>query len=433
MFKVLMYGWEFPPHISGGLGVACHGIVSALADLQFDISLVLPCVENRVADLENIHFYDCRHSLHEFSNYSVKKLSRFVDVKSVDSLLSPYMTQEMYQEKLLNHQFMGRNFSFRKEDFLDFHGDYGVNLLGEVMRYALVAGAYAGEIEHDVIHAHDWLTILAGIEAKNISGKPLIFHVHALETDRNPSGVSQVVYDIEKYGMLHADKIIAVSQYTKNCIIKNYGINPEKIEVSYNGILPEQIHPGQTYYKPERKGNTVLFLGRVTQQKGPYFFLKAAKKVLEQRQDIEFVMAGNGDLWKDMIHQVAGWRSGSHIHFTKFLNKSYAEEIFRRSKIFVMPSVSEPFGLACLEAAGQYVPVVLSKQSGVSEVMNHCITVDFWDTDKIAEYIINLIDNPMLAEHIAQNSFEQLSNLLWSKQVQNIINVYSQVTSTLTP
>lgn len=427
MFKVLMYGWEFPPHISGGLGVACHGIVNGLADHELDISLVLPCVETDTLDPEHIHFYDCRHSAHEFSVHSLNRLNKIVNVKSIKSWLTPYITSEFSKNLFADHQFIEKFLKTNRENFYQFQGKYGADLLSEVMRYAIIAGAHARDIEHDIIHAHDWLTILAGIEAKLVSGKPLIFHVHALETDRNSNGMNQVIFDIEKYGMIHADKIIAVSQYTKDCIIKNYGIEAEKIKVAHNGISAEQIQHKNLPTSSPKNNNLVLFLGRVTHQKGPYFFLQAAKKILSTRQDIEFVMAGDGDLWKDMIHIVANWRLGSYIHFTKFLTKSFAEEVFRRSKVFVMPSISEPFGLACLEAISKQVPVILSKQSGVAEVMNHCLKVDFWDTDKIANYIVQLIDNSTLAQHITAHSFAELPNLLWSKQVKKIIDVYSEL------
>lgn len=421
-----MYGWEFPPHISGGLGVACHGIVSGLAQHEVDISLVLPRVETNSADPDHIHLFDCRHCSHDFLKHCTLDFSRFINIKKIDSLLSPYMTPQSYQEVLACHQSLAHCLGIQDKDFFNFQGDYGSNLFVEVLRYAMIAGSHAAEIEHDIIHAHEWMTILAGIEAKKISKKPLIFHIHALETDRNASGVNPMVFEIEKYGMQQADRIIAVSEYTKNCIIRYYGINPAKISVCYNGLLPEQIISKNESLSTHKK-DTVLFLGRVTQQKGPFYFLEAAKKVLSKHKEIEFVMAGDGDLWREMIHKAANWRIGSYVHFTKFLTRPFTSEILKRSKVFVMPSISEPFGLACLEAVSHHVPVVLSKQSGVSEVVQNCLKVDFWDTDQIAKDIIQLVGDKKFSMRVTQEAHKELGNLLWSKQVKSIISVYEEL------
>ncbi len=392
--KVLMYGWEFPPLISGGLGIACYGITSGLEEQKVKIALVLP---------QGI--YD------EKTNNWVRG---HIKTTYVDSPIRPYITSKEYAQLQKDQP---------AENINPFH--YGSNLLAEVHRYAEVAGSLAHKLSHDVIHTHDWLTVLAGIKAREISGKPLVYHAHSLEPDRNGEHVYQAVYDIEKYGMEQADKIIAVSQYTKNRICENYGIAEEKIKVIHNGVFPSQLN--HINPSPEKKRNTILFLGRTTFQKGPFHFIDIANQLLQTRRDIEFIVAGNGDLLEDMIRYVAHLRIGLHVHFTGFLDRDDVARIYQMSKVYVMPSVSEPFVLTCLEAMCYGVPVVISKNSGVAEVMPQALQADFWDTQEMTRQINSLLDHTNIRTKQLDSAKNRMHDLLWSNVGEKISTLYKQL------
>jgi len=397
-----MFGWEFPPVVSGGLGVACHAIVQGLLDEGVDIALVLPfSCENRSAQdrrLQYIHALDQgegRGKLH---------------IELIEGVLQPYSTPDLYDR-------------YKKKTGMFLYGD---NLWSEVQRYAHQAAAIANTVPHDCIHAHDWLTILAGIEAKKISGKPLIFHVHALEEDRNWQYANSAIQAIEELGLQTADVIIAVSEYTKTRIIQTHHISPEKIAVVYNGHAGDASKsPALPLQKNERF--MVLFLGRITEQKGPYYFIKAAEKILALRKDIGFIMAGDGDQLPFIIDTCARLGISSHVSFTGFLDRNDVNKLYQLSDVYVMPSVSEPFGLVCLEAIAHGVPVIISKQSGVSEVLTHALTVDYWDVDQLAEKIIALIDYPALKKAMLPHARRELSELTWTKAAQKIISLYNKI------
>jgi glycosyltransferase involved in cell wall biosynthesis len=417
LMKVLMYGWEYPPHISGGLGIACYGIVQGLLANAVEVTLVLPQGVQ--------HFSSANHdgsTLLAFSETINVQLTN----KRFTSIIKPYISAQAY---LQAKKSLPDDSSESDEENLltQWEFFFGGELVAEVMRYAMRVGQLAATEPHDVIHVHDWLTILAGVEAKRMSGKPLIFHVHSLEVDRSGEHLNQTIYEIERYGLAQADQIIAVSHYTKNIIVTRYGIAAEKITVVHNGVFPTEIK-----YKTEQTApriKTVLFLGRVTYQKGPYYFIEAANKVLQQRKDIQFVIAGEGDLWESAIEHVAALRLGQHVHFTGFLDRESVEKIYLLSSIYVMPSVSEPFGISCLEALSHQVPVIISKQSGVAEVLQHAITVDFWDVNELAAKIMALIDHPMLYKELLESSARELATLSWDKAAHNILAVYQMAES----
>jgi glycogen(starch) synthase len=398
--KVLMYGWEFPPNFTGGLGIACYGIVHGLLTNHIEVALVLPR----------------NHAQPEYHIDCFASIDTPFSITSIDSLLKPYIDAKRYQEQLV-----------LELAHLTEIQPYGYSLLAEVKRYAALAGKQAAHITHDIIHAHDWLTILAGIEARRISGKPLIFQVHALEIDRSGEYLNQDIFNIEQYGLQTADHVIAVSQYTKNRIVSRYGIPAEKVSVAYNGLFrhqrPKKIHPA-----PINHGlKTVLFLGRLTYQKGAFYFIEAAHKILEQRDDIQFVIAGEGDLLSSAIEHVAYLKLGTKIHFTHFLDRASVSRIYHLSDVYVMPSISEPFGIACLEALEHHVPVIISRQSGVAEVLDCIIAVDFWDTQVLAKKILELIDQPELKEAMLKDIDEKLDQLTWSKLTKKMAELYQQI------
>lgn len=436
--KVLMYGWEYPPYISGGLGVACHAIVHALAKKNIQINLVLPhdfslhsaSSTETLVNLIGVDLYDEKITVTS---------SNLINICQINSLLHPYFSPNEYRkiiearnkqnkEKHLHKITTNHTIDHNSPDFTPskLTGCYGNNLFNEVLRYSEIAGKLAKQISHDVIHAHDWMTILAGIKAKSISKKPLIFHTHALEIDRSGTQhYNRQIFDIEKYGMEQADKIIAVSNYTKNIITHHYGIPANKIDVVYNGIDKSNIQ-SKTNTKPS-KTKMVLFLGRITQQKGPSFFIEIAKKILDKRKDVQFVIAGTGHLLAEMIEKVAAFRIGKYVHFTGFLDQKTVKKIYQLADVYVMPSVSEPFGLSCLEALAENVPVVISKQSGVVEALHNTLNADFWDTDEMAAKILALLAYKGLGAELITNAKKEMEHLTWDIAADKIIHVYNLV------
>ena len=309
----------------------------------------------------------------------------------------------------------------------EFSGGYGKNLLEEVSRYALVSSAIAASREFDVIHAHDWLTYPAGIAAKYVSGKPLVIHVHATEFDRSGVNVNQQVYDIERKGMEEADRIIAVSNWTRGIVIDRYGQPPGKVFTVHNAVEPSDART--EYEKSPIREKIVTFLGRITFQKGPEYFLEAARLVLEKYPDVRFVMAGSGDMLEKMIRRVAKLRMGSNFHFTGFLRGPEVDNMLAISDVFVMPSVSEPFGIVPLEAMRTNVPVIISKQSGVSEVLKHAIKVDFWDINALADAIYGILNYKALNMMFSKYGREEVNSLKWDRAALKVKKVYESLFS----
>ena len=297
----------------------------------------------------------------------------------------------------------------------------------EVARYALVALSIANNFEYDVIHAHDWLTYAAGIAAKKVSGKPLIVHVHATEFDRSGENVNQVVYDIERNGMEAADRVITVSNFTRQIVIERYGIPAEKVFTVHNAVEPIDKPESDDVTKHVRE-KIVTFLGRVTYQKGPDYFVEAAHKVLQRDPNVRFVMAGSGDLLNRMIRRVAQLKMGTRFHFTGFLAGAEVDRMFSMSDVYVMPSVSEPFGISPLEAMRTNVPVVISKQSGVAEVLQHALKVDFWDIDALADAIYGILHYDGLRKMFARYGKSEVDSLLWENAALKVLDIYNNVT-----
>jgi glycosyltransferase involved in cell wall biosynthesis len=307
----------------------------------------------------------------------------------------------------------------------EFSGKYGTDLMDEVKRYALIASALAATSDFDVIHAHDWLTYPAGIAAKSVSGKPLVVHMHATEFDRSGENVNQNVYDIERRGMEEADRVIAVSNLTRNVVIERYGIDPDKVFTVYNAVEPSD-KPDFDYQRNVRD-KVVTFLGRVTFQKGPDYFVEAARKVLNKDPNVRFVMAGSGDMLNKIIIRVAALKMGDRFHFTGFLKGGEVDRMFGLSDVFVMPSVSEPFGIVPLEAMRSNVPVVISRQSGVSEILVHALKIDFWDVDAMADAIYGLLHYEGLSKMFIRYGKAEVDSLKWENAAVKVKEVYQSV------
>ena len=316
-----------------------------------------------------------------------------------------------------------------KRQILRLHGGYGPDLMSEVYRYACAAVAIARKARFDVIHVHDWMTYPAGILVRKLTGKPLVAHIHALEHDRSGDNMNRDVAGIERAGLEAADRVVAVSHYTKRLVMRQYGIPGDKIKVVHNAVSRSEAD--RVYAVPERCAHEkrVLFMGRVTFQKGPEYFVEAAKLVLGRIPDVRFVMAGSGDMLPNMVRRVAQLRIGSHFHFTGFLKDEEVDRMYAMSDLYVMPSVSEPFGIAPLEAMAYDVPVLISRQSGVAEVVRNAIKVDFWDIREMANKICAILSYPFLAAEEVRNCREELKTIRWENVADRLNAVYEQLVS----
>lgn len=424
--KVLMFGWEFPPHISGGLGTACYGLVKGLGHHKQEIIFVVPKLWGDEEPLAN--FVNASDVTIDYRERRFKKFWKNLTYLEVSSFLVPYLGPEefkKYTDSAMHDRTDVAESIFSNK--FEFSGKYGKDLMMEVSRYALVAAQIARDQEFDIIHAHDWLSFPAGIAAKEISGKPMVAHVHATEFDRSGESVNQVVYDIERAGMHAADHIVAVSQLTKNIIIRKYGVAANKITVLHNAVLDASII--KTNYSKRVPEKIVTFLGRITFQKGPEYFVEAAKKVIDRDPNVRFVMAGNGDLLNRMIDRVAELRMGTKFHFTGFLKGDDVDHMYAISDVYVMPSVSEPFGISPLEAVRHNTPVIISKQSGVAEVLNNAIKVDFWDIDSMADAIFALLHYNGISSMFKDLGTKELKNLKWEHVAAKLVKVYQNTLS----
>ena len=422
-----MFGWEFPPHIAGGLGTACYGMTRGLARNGVEVVFVMPRAYGdedqrfvRVVNASDVETIGTRD--HEFSEELLEKVS-FIHI---DSNMLPYISPEEYAAYHDEFVRSGRTHEWTDvwKQRYTFSGKYGANLMEEVARYAMVAAQVAKDLEgqFDVIHAHDWLTYYAGIAAKRVSGKPLVVHMHATEYDRSGENVNTQVYAIERAGMHAADRVIAVSNLTRNIVINRYGVPADKVVTVHNAV---RFAAGQCKM-PERgvDDKIVTFLGRITYQKGPDYFVEAAAKVLKKVPNVRFVMAGSGDMMNHVIRRVARLGIADRFHFTGFLRGEDVHKMFQLSDVYVMPSVSEPFGISPLEAMRSNVPVIISKQSGVAEVLDYAVKVDYWDVDALADAIYGLIQYPALAGMFASKGLEEVTNLKWNDAAAKIKAVY---------
>ena len=394
--KVLMFGWEFPPLSSGGLGTACYGFTKSLSKKGVEITFVLPYSGDIDADFLKI-----------IPAGNVK-------IRNISSFLQPYMSSQEYKKSL------GK----KPQPKI-----YGSTLFEEVARYTLAAEKIAEEEDFDIIHCHDWMTFGAGIRAKKKKGKPLVLHVHATEHDRTGGHqVNQHVYDLERHGIHKADKVIAVSNFTKTKIMDHYGLPSEKIRVVHNAVDFSQ-HYYDEDFGIKKTDRIVLFLGRITLQKGPDYFVHAAKKVLGHEKNVKFVIAGSGDMEPFIIEKAAELGIADKVLFAGFLNQDDVERAYKMADIYVMPSESEPFGITALEAMKYKTPSIVSKQSGVSEVVRHCLEVDFWDVDEMSGKIIALLRYKPLHETLKEDGYFEVKRFSWDTPAEKCIQVYNELIS----
>ncbi len=472
--RVLMFGWEFPPHLSGGLGTACYGLTRALAGRGTEIRFVLPRLSQdsvplpRRLRLCSASGVTLRYSSGDYARivqrldeagqgrlvpeswraYSNNVMKRFwekhLHVVPVDSSLFPYATEESYQESIESKESAsvfqegGRSWlqemqgndtrqdwnEQKHEETIELHGGYGKDLMSEVFRYSQAALSVAGN-DFDVIHAHDWMTYPAGMAVKQATGKPLVVHIHALECDRSGVNMNTEVSAIEKAGMEAADVVVAVSHYTKSRVARLYGIPRSKIEVVHNAFTRSEAQ-STLKVSPPAGERRVLFMGRITYQKGPEYFVEAARMVLNRLPNVRFIMAGSGDMLSRMVRRVAKLRLGSRFHFTGFLRGEDVDRMYAMSAVFVMPGVSEPFGIAPLEAMAYDVPVIISRQSGVSEVVKHALKVNFWDVRDMADKICAALTYRCLSEEMIRNCRKELKTIRWENAADSLNAIYAR-------
>jgi len=401
MTRVLMFGWEFPPYKSGGLGTACYGLAKGLAKYNVKITFVMPFApEGAKARFVKL--------------LGTSAIARNIKLKTINSPLTPYMTNESY-----DFTYTSTNAKGKKPKQV-----YGEDLFDEVKRYTSVAAHLAKTNAHDVIHAHDWMTYQAGIEARKASGKPLIVHLHATEFDRTGGHPDQRISHAEYLGLKAADRVITNSHFSKANIIKHYKIDPDKIDVVHWGIHDEKVHAQRERAEREK---AVLFLGRVTIQKGPDYFIKAAKRVLEHEPDATFIMAGSGDMLPRCIKLAAELGIADRITFTGMLRGDDVHRAFQQARVFVMPSVAEPFGLVALESLKNGTPVIVSKQSGVHEVLNNALKVDFWDLDRLTEQIVSVLRHEPLQKELKINGSKEVEGFTLDGPARKTKAIYDDV------
>ena len=426
--KVLMFGWEFPPHIAGGLGTACEGIVKGLAYNGVETLFVMPSASGD-EDQSATTIINASDVAVDTVSSTVDEFLDKVKFIHIDSNLVPYVNPDEFEtlvEEERRRQVKDFNVQYGVK--YKFSGKYGANLMEEVARYAMVGGTIAMQHkdEFDVIHAHDWLTYLAGIAAKELTGKPLVVHVHATSYDRgDEQHIDTRVLDIETRGMLAADRVVTVSDLTRNIVVNKYHIDPAKVVTVHNAV----DFSGRENIRVERgvKDKVVTFLGRITFQKGPEYFIEAAAKVLKRTENVRFVMAGSGDMMNRCIRHVARLGISDRFHFTGFLRGADVQKMFALSDVYIMPSVSEPFGISPLEAMRTNVPSVISKQSGAAEVLKYAFKVDFWDVDMLADDISALLQYPALSRFAAEKGFDEVNALKWNGATAKLKKVYESL------
>lgn len=424
--RVLMFGWEFPPHISGGLGTASYGLTKGMAAIDnLEVLFVVPKAWGD-EDQTIVHLIGANKVPVAYKQISFKGEKKVIDKIEVDVKIIPYSDPDDFWKKV-SEEVSSRRLLFQTNNHgtVDFSGRYDNNLMEEIYKYSVVASVIAAENDFDIIHAHDWLAYPAGIAAKEVSGKPLVIHVHATDFDRSGGRVNPDVYRIEKEGMDAASKIITVSNLTRDIVINRYHIDPAKVVTVYNAVEPLEMK-----HIDSKKGfdeKVVTFLGRITLQKGPEYFIEAAYKVLQRCDNVRFVMAGSGDMMERMVRRAAKLKITDRFHFTGFLKGDDVFKMLAISDVYIMPSISEPFGISPLEAMQSNVPVIISKQSGVAEILTYAIKTDFWDIDAMADAIYGILNYPALADMFIKNGKREVVRLKWENSAKAVKKIYDQV------
>ena len=416
--KVLMFGWEFPPHILGGLGTASYGLTKGMSQ-QEDMEITF-CIPKPWGD-EDQSF------LRIIGMNSTPIVWRDVDWEYVKGRVGSYMDPQLYFD-LRDHIYADFNYLNANDlGCIEFSGRYPDNLHEEINNYSIVAGVIARQQEFEIIHSHDWLTYPAGIHAKQVSGKPLVIHVHATDFDRSRGNVNPTVYAIEKNGMDHADHIMCVSELTRQTVIHKYFQDPKKVSTVHNAVSPLSQEIQDIVPNKNPKEKVVTFLGRITMQKGPEYFVEAAAMVLQRTRNVRFVMAGSGDMMDQMIRLAAERGIADRFHFPGFMKGKQVYEVLKASDVYIMPSVSEPFGISPLEAMQCSVPSIISKQSGCAEILEKCIKTDYWDIHAMADAIYSICTYPAMYEYLRDEGKKEVDEIKWENVGYKVRGIYDEV------
>lgn len=401
--KVLTFGWEFPPSKNGGLGVACHGLTEELIRGGVGVIFVLPRQQDVLGDA-SFRFADTTSS--------------FIEFRHLDSYIRPYAQANTVIDVIIGYD------------------QYGVpirqsrTLLEEVHRFAHQASLLAKNETFDIIHAHDWTAYLAGVAAKLVSGKKLILHVHATSFDQaGGDNVDPAIFSIESEGFAAADKIVTVSDYTKNIIVTKHGVDPQKVMTVHNGCDVQEAAPlPPTLVELKQQGRKiVLYHGRISIQKGVDYFVHAARRVVDVDPSVMFVISGWGDMTHQIIEQVGALGLSNNVLFAGALWDEDRDRMYQTADLVVMPSVSEPFGLVPLEAMRHGTPAIITKQSGVAEVLTHVLKIDFWDVDGMANNILSALRYPVMRQQMVNEGREQLKCLSWKRAADKIKQLYASL------
>ncbi len=411
-----MFGWEFPPHILGGLGTASYGLTKGMAEQKdLELTFVIPKPHGD----EDQSFLKIMGACH------IPVVWRENSWEHVNYRIGKFMHPDEYFWLRNGIKYDYTRIYTDELGCINFSGKYPDNLIEEISNYEAVASVLAHQMQFDIIHSHDWLTYPAGVFAKHISGKPLVIHVHATDFDRSRGKVNPTVYSIEKRGMDVADHIITVSDLTRRTVIEKYHQDPRKVTTVHNAVEP--LPDADSFSKTERKDKVVTFLGRITMQKGPEYFVEAAHRVLQKTDGVRFVMAGSGDMMHAMIELVAKRGIADRFHFTGFLKGRQVHEMLAESDVYIMPSVSEPFGISPLEAMQVGTPSIISKQSGCAEILTHAIKTDYWDIDAMADAIYGIVKYPAMYNSLHNLGREEVNNIKWYNAGLKVRSIYDSV------
>lgn len=409
-----MVGWEYPPHNSGGLGVACQGLTEELAKQNTHINFSLPY--DISSDVKHMNIVGCAHP-------SWKQNSQSSSFYGPPFLA--YSQEIIDQKKLERIENSGYSFDISKLRKLP-----ESQLEKRVNQYAEVVNQKGIDLQSDfdIIHAHDWMSFPAATELSKKTGKPYIAHVHSTEYDRaGLNSGNQYISGVEYLGMNSADHVITVSYYTRNLLINKYGVDVNKISVVHNGIskLSVPADPGKHHFAQKRP--VIVFMGRLTLQKGATYFLDLASEVLKNIPNALFVVAGDGDMYHELLFKTANSKLSASVIFSGFVRDSQRKKLLNRADIFVMPSVSEPFGLVAMEAAQMHTPVIVSKNSGVGEVLTGAQMVDFWDIKKMSETIAKLLNNKQYSKDVVTAQLKNVEAQTWESSALNVREIYRKV------
>lgn len=415
--KALMFGWEFPPHILGGLGTASYGLTKGMSLQQdMEITFVIP----------KPHGDEDQSFLKIIGGCNVPVVWKDNTWEHVNNRIGKIMHPDEYFWLRNGIKYDFTRIYTNDLGCIGFSGRYPDNLIEEISNYEAVASVLAHQLEFDVIHSHDWLTYPAGVFVKRITGKPLVIHVHATDFDRSRGKVNPTVYNIEKTGMDAADHIMTVSNLTRKIVIEKYHQDPRKVTTVHNAVEP--LEHVENFVKKPRKDKVVTFLGRITMQKGPEYFVEAAHRVIQRTKNVRFVMAGSGDMMDAMIDLAAKRGIADRFHFPGFQRGSEVHEMLAQSDVYIMPSVSEPFGISPLEAMQVGTPSIISYQSGCAEILTHVIKTDYWDIDAMADAVYSIVTYPSMYKSLRELGLEEVNNIKWYDAGLKVRDIYNLVT-----